>query len=158
MRKREPLPQKRWSPCNHAAGERPQWRGGKVWIQNKREPSEFRQFFQLKIEKFDLCTKMTAFVKLLLLVMNFFLLLDSEFRKSNSDKSRRVIFLSQNNHVPQNQTFGLKNILSDKVSNFRQTVRQVLIWIQTINCLAGPLPQCSQRGGKWLQNDFDSKP
>ena len=39
---------------------------------------------------------MTAFVKLLLLVMNFFLLLDSdkmsEFRKSNSDKSRRFIF------------------------------------------------------------------
>ena len=105
---------------------------------------------------------MTAFVKLSLLVMNFFLLLDSDkmskFRKSNSDKSRRVILLSQNNHVPQNQTFGLKNILSDKVSNFRQTVRQVLIWIQTINCLAGPLPQCSKRGGKWLQNDFDSKP
>ena len=51
------------------------------------------------------------------------------------------IFLAQNNHVPQNQTFGLQIpnsflVLSDKVSEFRQTVRQVLSGIQTIALLA----------------------
>ena len=72
------------------------WRGGKGWIQKKtREPFEFRQIFQLKIEKSDLYLKMTALVKLLLLVVVFF-------------------------------------VDSDKVSEFRQSVRQVLSWIQKI--------------------------
>ena len=47
------------------------------------------------------------------------------------------LLLAQNNHVPQNQTSGFQIsflVLSDKVSEFRQTVRQVLsgIMIQTI--------------------------
>ena len=83
-------------PCDHVHIQIVfNWRGGKGWIQKKREPSEFRQNFQLKIEKSDLYLKMTALslVKLLLLVAGF-LFADSdkvsEFRQSDSEFRQSV--------------------------------------------------------------------
>ena len=80
---------------------------------------------------------MTALVKLLLLVVSFsFLVIQTKCQ--NSEKAIQTnlggffFLLAQNNHVPQNQTFGFKFLLSDKVSEFKQTVRQVPSWIQTI--------------------------
>ena len=49
------------------------WRGGKgcAEFRTRREPSEFRQIFQLNSEKSDLYLKLTTLVKLLLLVNCF---------------------------------------------------------------------------------------
>ena len=79
-------------------------------FRKEREPSEFRHIFQLKIEKSDLYLKMTALVKLLLLVAGFSFRIQTKCQNSDkvSDKvSDNVYFLLfQNNHVPQIQTFG----------------------------------------------------
>ena len=80
---------------------------------------------------------MTALVKLLLLVVSFsFLVIQTKCQNSEKVIQTNLggffFLLAQNNHVPQNQTFGFKFLLSDKVSEFKQTVRQVPSWIQTI--------------------------
>ena len=120
------------------------WRGGKVWIQKQREPSEFRQILQLKIEKSDLYLKMTALVKLLYFWFRFFCGFKQSDKVTEFRQSVRQI-LSLITTFLKFKLLVSTLLFEGKVSEFRQffsEFRQVLCWIQTINCLADPLTAC----------------
>ena len=56
--KTQPPPNNPWLPAAYNGGP------ARQQFRQKREPSEFRQFFQLQIEESDFYPKMTALVKL----------------------------------------------------------------------------------------------
>ena len=118
-------------------------------FRQKREPSDIQNsdnFFNWKLKNLIFTPKWPPWSNYNFWSPVFFLCKSdkvSEFRKSDSDKSRRIFllfFLAQNNHVPQNQTFGSNSFCGFVRQSVRiQTNCQTGSEWNSDNCLADPL-------------------